>query len=950
MKRLCLFALLLAVAGAALYAQPYANTLFFSEYLEGSSNNKALEIFNGTGAPVDLSQYTVKLGSNGGTWGNTLTLSGTLANNDVYVIANAQANAAILAVSDVTSTVTYFNGDDALGLFQGETLIDVIGQYLTDPGTAWDVAGTVGAMLNHTLIRKSTIVQGNTDWAVSAGTNADNSEWIVEAQDYATNLGAHLFEPGGSNTVATPVIAPGGGIYTAPVSVTITCSTPSSSIFYTLDGSTPSPSSTPYTAPVTIGGTTTLKAIATAAGMTNSSVATAAYTFPIALANLTALRAATADGTTVYHVSGEVMLSFQQTFRNQKYLQDSTAGILVDDQAGTVTTTYSVGDGITGITGRISEYGGMLQFVPVANFASASSTGNAITPVVATYAQLTSAFDTYESRLVKVLGVTFTEPTGVFANGVLYPTTDPTGSFNIRTTFYDVDYISANVPTTTKDITGIPNSRVTEGNLFTPRSAADFADPAGTIAAPAFSHPSGNYFAPFALAITCVTPGVDIFYTLDGSVPTMDSEVYSDPITISATTTVKAKAFLGPPQFSEVSTAVYSFPLNVNNLADLRESTPGGLYRLTAPVVVSFAQSFRHQKFVQDAGAGILIDDLNGVITQTYQPGDAIANLTGTLAEFGGMLQLVPVADPGPPASTGNQLTPIPLTLAQFNAGFEDYESRLVTVNDMIFFNPTGSFANGASYPIEDESGDNTANFRATFYDVDYIGLPVYAYQLNVTGIPNSRTDGNYFTARKVDDFQLSEVIAPGFAGAYIDEYPDVVTLYASYVPYHFYVIPAGLTGYRLYRDNAVIQEHGPAVDASWTDTPDPGSHTYYATAMFGTTESAASETFVFNVTANPEEAPEALSTALLGNFPNPFHPHTRISYSLKDAAPVRIAIYNQKGQLVRVLCDAAQGVGNHQIAWDGTDNAGSRVGNGIYFYRLTSGDYTQTKKMLMLK
>lgn len=68
MKRLCLFALLLAVAGAALYAQPYANTLFFSEYLEGSSNNKALEIFNGTGAPVDLSLYTVKLGSNGGTW------------------------------------------------------------------------------------------------------------------------------------------------------------------------------------------------------------------------------------------------------------------------------------------------------------------------------------------------------------------------------------------------------------------------------------------------------------------------------------------------------------------------------------------------------------------------------------------------------------------------------------------------------------------------------------------------------------------------------------------------------------------------------------------------------------------------------------------------------------------------------------------------------------------
>ena len=135
-----------------------AADLFFSEYVEGASNNKAIEIYNGTGAAVDMSQYTIKLASNGNEWSATNILTppaGTmLANGDVYVIANSDAIAAIIDVSDVTSTVTYFNGNDALGLFHGTTQIDAIGVYQTDPGTAWDVAGTTAATLNHTLIRK----------------------------------------------------------------------------------------------------------------------------------------------------------------------------------------------------------------------------------------------------------------------------------------------------------------------------------------------------------------------------------------------------------------------------------------------------------------------------------------------------------------------------------------------------------------------------------------------------------------------------------------------------------------------------------------------------------------------------------------------------------------------------------------------------------------------------
>ncbi|HON19074.1 MAG TPA: DUF5018 domain-containing protein, partial [Salinivirgaceae bacterium] len=177
-----------------IFTPPATGELFFSEYIEGSSNNKAIEIYNPNPFPVDLSQYSVILYSNGSsTATNTLTLSGTLAANSVYVIANASANAAILAIANDTSNVTFFNGDDALGLYKNGVLIDVFGTIGFDPGTAWDVAGVTGATADHTLVRKPFVSQGNTNWTAQAGTNADNSEWIVNNIDNFTNLGTHMF-------------------------------------------------------------------------------------------------------------------------------------------------------------------------------------------------------------------------------------------------------------------------------------------------------------------------------------------------------------------------------------------------------------------------------------------------------------------------------------------------------------------------------------------------------------------------------------------------------------------------------------------------------------------------------------------------------------------------------------------------------------------------------------
>ena len=194
MRKFYLLFMLLALAGIG-FGQ--ATDLIISEYIEGSGNNKALEIYNGTGADVDLSGYQIWKISNGGNWPeSTLSLSGTLTDGDVYVIYNSSADAAIVAVGDVTWSQANWNGDDAVGLAKDDgtgtfTLIDAVGEDGSDPGSGWDVAGVTNATKDHTLVRKETICSPNIDWDASRGTNTTDSEWIVYNKDEFSYLGNH---------------------------------------------------------------------------------------------------------------------------------------------------------------------------------------------------------------------------------------------------------------------------------------------------------------------------------------------------------------------------------------------------------------------------------------------------------------------------------------------------------------------------------------------------------------------------------------------------------------------------------------------------------------------------------------------------------------------------------------------------------------------------------------
>ncbi|MFZ1682536.1 MAG: T9SS type A sorting domain-containing protein, partial [Candidatus Zixiibacteriota bacterium] len=85
-------------------------------------------------------------------------------------------------------------------------------------------------------------------------------------------------------------------------------------------------------------------------------------------------------------------------------------------------------------------------------------------------------------------------------------------------------------------------------------------------------------------------------------------------------------------------------------------------------------------------------------------------------------------------------------------------------------------------------------------------------------------------------------------------------------------------------------------------------------------------------------------------NYPNPFNPSTTISFALPTTGNARIEVYNVLGALVAVPFDGVAQAGTHQVVWDGNDTRGQQVASGVYFYRLTAGGYTETKKMMLLK
>jgi hypothetical protein len=467
MKKLYFLSLTILMS---LYSFGQATDLYFSKYGEGSSNNKFLEIYNGTGVAVDLSNYSIELYANGSaTASNTQTFTaGTMiAAGDVYVLRNSGAAlTAILNASDISSTVCNFNGDDAVALKKLGAVLDVIGQIGTDPGSSWPVAGTTVGTVDHTLIRKLSVCSPNAVNLSSFGTDATNSEWIVYASD--GELGQLGSYAGCSSTPSLTISSPANATIFNPLTTSVNISlaisnfnvangTGDGHIHYTVNGGSVvmKYDTTPIAIPVTAGTTYTVaiqlvnnshQPLSPAVGVTVTFIVDSFVT----VADLAALRAhVAANGAGKYYqVSSNPVITYARssTYRNQKYIQDSGAGILIDDVTGIISTPMVAGVAISGLKGQTSLFNGVLQLLPVEN-ATVFSSGNTITPQIVTAADISANIEMYESKLVQINNATFTAADGtvVFATNTNNNLNDGS-TIVFRTMFAEADYIGQVIP------------------------------------------------------------------------------------------------------------------------------------------------------------------------------------------------------------------------------------------------------------------------------------------------------------------------------------------------------------------------------------------------------------------------------------------------------------------------------------------------------------------------
>ncbi|MCF7792854.1 MAG: T9SS type A sorting domain-containing protein [Candidatus Cloacimonetes bacterium] len=145
----------------------------------------------------------------------------------------------------------------------------------------------------------------------------------------------------------------------------------------------------------------------------------------------------------------------------------------------------------------------------------------------------------------------------------------------------------------------------------------------------------------------------------------------------------------------------------------------------------------------------------------------------------------------------------------------------------------------------------------------------------------------------------------------------------------------------------------GPESVSLTINTPDVGSNNFQVAFWFDGDSFSLDYWYIDDIALfSGTEAGQIvqLTNQLNANYPNPFNPTTTISFSLVQPAYTILSIYNVKGELVKTLISDQLTANDHTVTWNGKDNTGKTAASGVYFYKLKSGNYTSSRKMLMLK
>nr|WP_279326048.1 5'-nucleotidase C-terminal domain-containing protein [Bacillus sp. FJAT-47783] len=435
----------------ALAESVQAETLFFSEYVEGSSSNKAIEIYNGTGQQVDLSDYVVELYSNGNTEiQSKLELTGTLEHNDVFVIANGQAHDDLKNKADTTSDVTNFNGNDALVLKKNDQVIDVINT----------VGNSDHVVENVTLVRLPTITKGSSTFHLA--------EWNSFPTDTFNNIGQHSF-------AQEPTDPPTEDVQS-------------------------------------------IKDVR----QTNGEMVT---------------------------IEGIVTAIFVAGGKANVYIQDETAGIII--RAAGLDKKVQIGDKVKA-NGTTEQFHKMAQLACDAKDVEIieSNFGTPL-PQTITSSQLT---EEVEGELVQINHITI-ESVNEYGE---HTARDENGTFLIKSDLVDVNK-------NYEKVIGVVEYSFGQYKLI-PRTKADIIEDSSKVG-DVFATPEAGLVAKGTkVNLSTATTDATIYYTTDGSTPTSTSTVYTQPIEITDTVTIKAIAVKKGLQNSDVSTFTFEIGKDLDQL------------------------------------------------------------------------------------------------------------------------------------------------------------------------------------------------------------------------------------------------------------------------------------------------------------------------------------------------------------------------------------------------
>ena len=329
---------------------------------------------------------------------------------------------------------------------------------------------------------------------------------------------------------ATPTFSPAAGTYAAAQAVTISDATAGSTIYYTTNGIRPTVSSAVYTSPIAVASTETLQAIATASGLSTSAVATAAYSI-----NLPAAATPTfspAPGT--YAAAQTVTIA------------DATAGSTIYYTTnGTVPTVSSAV-----YTGPIAVASTeTLQAIATASGHSPSAVATA-SYTVGLSATASPTFSPLPGTYAAAQTVTIADST---AGSTIYYTTN-----NTAPSASSAVYTGPIAVASTETLAAIATD---SGHSTSAVATAPYTIELPAAAAPVYSLPAGTYATAQNVTISDSTPGATIYYTTNGTPPTVLSAVYAATITISSTQTIEAMATAGGHSPSAVATEAYTINL-----------------------------------------------------------------------------------------------------------------------------------------------------------------------------------------------------------------------------------------------------------------------------------------------------------------------------------------------------------------------------------------------------